>query len=118
MEVCLNHCEWQMESQIVMASCIWFCRQKSVAPRRYVDVTYRILVFNQTLVVTAQRDQEQNARHVLETVDPFPSFALLPTDVDHEHFVIAELEQCFRDANCSRTTVDDVLFRRDVRGIE
>ena len=80
--------------------------------------TYRVLVLHQTLVETTQTDQEQYTCHILETVNPLPTLALLTADVDHEHVVIAQREDRLRDANCPRAGVDDILFIRDVRRVE
>lgn len=72
--------------------------------------TYRILVFNQALIVSAQTDQEQDTCNILETMNPFSSLALLSTDIDHKHLMITQLEECLCDTNCSRTGMDDILF--------
>ena len=82
------------------------------------EATHRIFILHQTLIVPTQRDQEQNTRDILETVDPFSSLALLTADVDHEHVVIAQREDRLRDANCPRAGVDDILFIRNVRRVE
>lgn len=59
-DVFLNHCEWQIESQIVIASCIWFLDPQSVPKRITCSpmMTHCIPVFHQTLVVPAQADQK------------------------------------------------------------
>ena len=72
--------------------------------------TNRILVFHQTLIVTAQANQKQNCCHILETVYPFPTLRLLPTHIDHEHLMIAQLEDRLRDTDCPRFTTNDILF--------
>jgi hypothetical protein len=79
MLVLVNHCELQIESKSIKASCIWFYvsidpRPYRSAPRsnsgRRTDDTHRILVFDQTLVVTAQGYQEQDGRDVFKARYP------------------------------------------------
>ena len=79
---------------------------------------YRVSVFHQTLIVSTQTDEEENARHVLETVDPLPPFALLATHVNHQHLVISQVETCLRDADRPSPTLDNVLFVRSIVGIK
>jgi hypothetical protein len=71
---------------------------------------YRVPVFHKTLIVSAQTDEEKDARHVLETVNPLPPLALLATHINHQHFMIPQIEACFRDADCPSPTVNDVLL--------
>lgn len=85
----------------------------------HVDITtYRVLVFNQTLIVAAQTDQEQDTCHVLEAVYPLPTLALLTADVDHQHLVFAQMEHCFGDAYRPRPSVNNVLFIWHICGVE
>ncbi len=44
---------------------------------------YRILVLHQTLVVSAQADQKQYTRHILEAMNPFSSLRFLASNIDH-----------------------------------
>ena len=110
-----------IESQIVIASCIWFCRGNQSARYRHAigeGGTYGIFVFNEALVETAQADKEKNARHVLETVNPLPPLALLPTNIDHEHVMFAQGEDRLGDTDRPRTGVDDVLLIGHIRRVE
>ena len=86
--------------------------------QRSTGNTYRVLVLDETLVEATQADQEQYTRHILETVNPLPTLALLATDVDHEHVVVAQGEDGLRDTNCPRASVDDVLLVRNVLWVE
>ena len=79
---------------------------------------YRVSVFHKTLIVSTQTDKEQDARHVLETMNPLPPFALLATHVDHQHFMVPQVESRFRDANCSSPTLNDVLLVGNIVGIK
>jgi hypothetical protein len=72
-------------------------------------MTHHVLVLDERLVIATQGDEEKDTCHVLETVDPLPSFALLATDVNHEHFMVTQVEACLRHADRARTTLDDVL---------
>ena len=42
---------------------------------------------------------------------PFSSFALLTTDIDHEHLMILELKRSFGDTDGSCSALNNVLFR-------
>ena len=86
--------------------------------QRSTCTTYRVLVLDETLVEATQADQEQYTRHILETVDPLPTLALLATDVDHEHVVVAEGEDRLGDTDCPCASVDDVLLVGHVGGVE
>lgn len=79
---------------------------------------YRVPVLHKTLIVSAQTDKEENARHVLETMDPFPPLALLAADVDHQHFMIPEVKAGFRNADRPSSAVNDVLLVRNVLRIK
>ena len=79
---------------------------------------YRVSVFHQTLIVSAQTDKEQDTCHVLETMDPLPPLALLATHVDHQHLMIPQVEARFRNADCSCPTLNDVLLVRNIVGIK
>jgi hypothetical protein len=47
-------------------------------------------------------------------MNPLPPFALLATDVDHQHFMIPEIEARFGDADCTSPAVNDVLLVGDI----
>lgn len=72
--------------------------------------THRVLVFDETLIIPAQADQEQDTSDILEAVYPFPPFALLASYVDHKHVMVCQLEARFSDADCPCPASDDVLF--------
>ena len=80
--------------------------------------THSIFVLYETLVVTRQADEEENAGDVLEAVYPFSALALLATDVYHQHLVFTQMEDSFCDTNGSCARVNDVLLERYVCGIE
>lgn len=82
------------------------------------SVTYRVLVFYQTLVVAAQADEEQDARDVLEAVYPLAALALLSADIDHQHLMVAEVEGRFGDADCPRAGMNDVLLVGNIGWVE
>ena len=69
---CLNHLPFIIESKSIIASCIWFC-----LPFRYLYVenkmirTYRIVVFNQTLIITRKSGYENQTIDIFEAMDPF-----------------------------------------------
>lgn len=75
---------------------------------------YSVLVFDETLVVTTQADQEEDAGDVLEAVYPFATLALLTTDVDHQHLVFTQMEDSFCDTNSPCARVNDILFMGDI----
>ena len=79
-----------------------------------VGTTHCTLVLHQALIISAQTGKEQYTRHILEAVYPLPSLALLTTDIDHEHVVVAQGEDSFGDANCPGTSMDDVLLVRHI----
>ena len=81
-------------------------------------MTYRILVFNETLIIATQAHEEQNAGHVLETMNPLPPLTLLTADIDHEHIVVAQGEDSLCDTDCPCASVDDVLLIGYVRRIK
>ena len=80
--------------------------------------SYRVLVFNQTLIITTETDQEQDARDILEAMYPLATLALLAADVDHKHVVVAQGEDRLGDTDCPCTRVDDVLLVRNVLWVE
>jgi hypothetical protein len=55
-----------------------------------MENTYCILVLDQTLVVAAQANQENNAGDILKIVDPFLPFTLLHADIDHKHLMVRD----------------------------
>ena len=71
---------------------------------------YRVPVFHKTLIVSTQTDEEENARHVLETMNPLPPLALLATHINHQHFMVPQIEARFCNADCPSPTVNNVLF--------
>lgn len=104
---------------MVIASCIWFYRADTQSRAcNHSIYAHRVLVLNQTLVVSTQADQKQNTCDILETMNPFSSLALLTTDVDHEHLMVAQLEDRLSDSNCSGTSMHNVLLVGDICGIE
>lgn len=74
--------------------------------------THRILVLHQALVIPTQTDEEQDARHVLEAMYPLSPFRLLPSNIDHQHLLVTQIEDRFRNPNRPRFTSDDILLRR------
>lgn len=76
------------------------------------SIAYRVFIFHQALVVPVQTNQKQDTRHVLETVDPFPSFALLASHVDHDHLVLPEVERRLYDTCRPGPTPNNILLRR------
>ena len=79
---------------------------------------YRVPIFHQTLIVSTQADQEKDTRHVLETVNPLPSLALLATHVDHQHLMIPKVEARFCNADRPCSTLNYVLFVWNIVGLE
>ena len=79
---------------------------------------YRVPVFHKTLIVSTQTDEEENARHVLETVNPLPPLALLATHVNHQHFMIPQIEARFCYADCPSPALNDVLLVGEVVGFK
>ena len=51
-------------------------------------------------------------------MNPLPPLALLTTHVDHQHFVVSQIETGFRDADCAGPAVDDVLLVGNIAGIK
>ena len=43
-------------------------------------------------------------------MDPFSPFALLPSDIDHEHFMLFKMESSLSDTNRARTALYNILF--------
>ena len=72
--------------------------------------TYRVLILYETLVVPTQAYQKQYTCDVLETVNPLPPLTLLAADVYHQHFMISELENGLRNADCPCAASNDVLL--------
>ena len=90
----------------------------SLGRSREKSCPYRVSVLHQTLIVSTQADQEKDTRHVLETMNPLPSLALLTTHVDHQHFVISKCEARFCNADCPCSALEYVLLVRNVVGLE
>ena len=80
--------------------------------------SYRVLVFNQTLIITTQTDQEQDTCDILEAMYPLATLALLAADVDHQHLVLAQMEDRLCDAYCAGASMHDVLLVWHVARIE
>jgi len=51
-------------------------------------------------------------------MNPLPALALLATHVDHQHFMIPQVESRLCDANCSSPTLNDVLLVGNIVGIK
>lgn len=47
-------------------------------------------------------------------MNPLSSLALLPANINHQHFMISELEDGLGNADCSCSTTNDVLLGWDV----
>src|ERR1700678_3496772 len=77
--------------------------------------TYHALILIQHLIVLTQTDQEYKRGHVLETVDPLPTFTPLATDIEQLIRQIANLERRFRDSCRLHTTPEDVLVGWEIR---
>lgn len=75
---------------------------------------HRVLVFHQALIITTQADQEQYACDILETMDPLSPLALLPTHIDHEHFMVLQLEDRLSDTDRPSPASNNVLFRGNI----
>ena len=73
-------------------------------------MTYRILVFNQTLIKATQTDKEQYARNILEAVYPLSPFTLLTTNIHHQHFMIPQIESRFRDTDRPSPSMYNILL--------
>src|ERR1700722_5056841 len=81
--------------------------------------THHVLVFDETLLISAEVYKEEDGSHVLEAVYPFPAFGLLTADVDDQHgSLVVKLEGCLSDSGSAYPAVEDVLLCRTVRFIE
>ncbi len=54
--------------------------------------TYAIFVFDQTLIVTTNRNQEQKDIDIFEAVDPLLSLGSLATNIEHSVGQLAQVE--------------------------
>ena len=96
------------------------------AERATIDVTYGVLVFGETLVISTQARREHYARYVLEAMYPLLPFALLAANVNHDYVVFAGLAaEVFRVGECSlagtsrgRIGINDILVGGHVRRLE
>jgi len=74
--------------------------------------TYRIALLDETLVVPAERDKEQDRRDVLEAVYPLAALGLLAADVDHDKLLPGRAGHCkvhLGDAHRPCARKNDVL---------
>lgn len=60
-----------------------FCDLSVRCPRRTRCNTYLATLFQQYLVVLAERDAEDDGGHILKTVYPFLPLASLAADIEH-----------------------------------
>jgi hypothetical protein len=86
--------------------------------------THRIALLDETLVVPAEGDEEEDGGDVLEAVDPFPALGLLAADIDHDEPLLGRAghgEVHLGDAHRARAGEDDVLagWRQfNIRGVD
>lgn len=81
-------------------------------------MTYRVLILNETLVIPTQADEEQDTRHVSETMYPLSSLRPLTTDIDYGDLATLKMKDGFRDANRPNAALYDVLFGWLILGIK
>ena len=96
------------------------------AERVTIDVTYGVLVFDETLVISIQAHREHYACYVLEAMYPLLPFALLAANVNHDYVVFAGVAaEVFQVGECSlagtsrgRIGMNDVHVGGHVRRLE
>jgi hypothetical protein len=71
--------------------------------------TYRVLVFNQALIVTGQRHHKKEALNAFKAVYPLLSFRPLTTHIHHAEIEVTHLEERLGDAGCSQASMKHVL---------
>ena len=75
--------------------------------------TYRISLLDEALIVPAERDEEQDSRDILKTMDPLASLGFLATDVDHHQPLpgrTGHRKVHLVDTHCARTGENNVLY--------
>jgi hypothetical protein len=71
------------------ASCIWFYEKELAGPASVRVLgpkkgeTNAILVFNKTLIVTANGDEEEQTVNILKAMDPLLALRALSSNVEH-----------------------------------
>ena len=63
-----------------------------------MKIAYPIPIFNQNVVVTADRDQKENHLHVVEDVNPLLSLRPLAADIKHTVGQVSKIEDSLGDA--------------------
>ena len=71
--------------------------------------TYSVLILDQTLIVTADSNKEQQRRDVLEAMDPLFAFRPLSSNVKHAVGQRTEIEDGLCDAGGLQTGTEDIL---------
>jgi len=79
----MNHLELTTESKSKRLSIIRFCRVLAKASRRGVLCTCLAALFEEHLVVLAQRNTKDDGGNILETVNPLFAFTSLAADIEH-----------------------------------
>ena len=85
------------------------CKHRELPSLRGGSRTYTILVFNKTLVVSADSDEEEQAVDVLEAVDPLLTLRTLASNVEHAVCEIAQVEDRLGDTRCAQTRAQHIL---------
>jgi len=80
-----------------------------ICPSDLVKGAYPITVFNQNVIVSTNRDQEEYYLHVVEHVNPLLPFGSLTTDIKHPIGEISELENSLSNARSTQTSSQNVL---------
>lgn len=76
--------------------------------------TYTILILDQTLVITADGDEEEQAVDVLETMYPLLPLRSLAADIEHPVRKLAQVENRLGDTGCPQSRSQQVLVVGDV----
>lgn len=71
--------------------------------------TYRVLVFNQALIVTGKRHHKKEALDAFKAVYPLLSFRPLTTHIHHAEIEVTHLEERLGDTGCSQAGMKHVL---------
>lgn len=114
----LNQWELAMDSHSIKASFIWFYSPSAVSrlPSTLIEnetmglvATYPVFILNQTLIITTNRNQKQQAVNVFETVNPFLALRSLATHVKHAVRQLTEIKDVFGDARSSKSRAQQIL---------
>ena len=71
--------------------------------------TYAILVFNKTLIVTANGDEEEQTVNILKAMDPLLALRALSSNVEHAVCQVPEIKDRLSDTRCAQARAQHIL---------